>query len=89
MLRQPDTEAPLDHGAKADPAPAHPPIRRRIRPGFDDRGRVAGSSSVNRGRRPGTGRSDWPGQPFGIGAVDPFVGAPVPRTVADPPHRRV
>jgi hypothetical protein len=35
-LCEPHTEAPLNHRAEVDPAPAHHPVRRRVRPSLDD-----------------------------------------------------
>jgi hypothetical protein len=70
-LRQPDTEAPLDHGAKVDPAPAHHPVRRRIRPGFDDRGQFAQLFVVQPRPAPRQRPVEKPGQPFAIVAVNP------------------
>ena len=89
MRRQPDTEAPLDHGAKADPAPAHPPVRRRIRPGFDDRGRFARLFVGQPRPAPGTGRSESPASPSAVERWTRSSGQLSPGQLPDPPHRRV
>ena len=81
-LRQPYAKALFDHGAKVDTAPAHHPVRRRIRPGFHDRGQFAQLFVVQPRPAPRKRPIDEARRALGIVAVDPFVGATVPRTVA-------
>ena len=89
MRRQPDTEAPLDHGAKVDAAPAHPPSVAGSGPVSTIVAGSRGCSSVNRGRRPGTGRFESPASPSALERWTRSSGQLSPGQLPDPPHRRV